>query len=632
MSTTRSQAPPLYSPAPPPRGRQRHAVSLVALAAICSLAFALQLYHFSPYMTDDAYISLRYSERLLHGQGLTWNSMRPAVEGYTNLLWVLLCAALGAVGMRLEWAAQALGIASTAATVAAVVAQVYRDFPAKIRFLSALMGGLALCLSAPVAVWALGGLEQPLLAALLAWAAYFGLRWVAAPKGASRDANSAGILLAVAVLTRADAALLAALFYAGAVLADGVRPRSLIARARLLLFPVIAFLGQEVFRRTYYGQWLPNTAYVKVAFTLHRLRTGLKYDFMGVRSEFVFMALVLVGCVALWIAGKRRQVIFLLTPALGWLFYIFLVGGDIFPAYRHFVPAMALMAFLIAGCGMLTLSAPFRFSQMRVAVFLTLTALVLTSDFFAPLERWEQDGRSVGLFLRQAFAARHPLLSSDPAGAVPFYAEMEAIDPLGLNDYHIARHSVAVRGRGWVGHELGDGKYVLDHKPDLVVLSDLNGVAAFPADQQLLADPRFPRLYQRLVIDAGQPHPVRAVLYIRRLDGPLGIQVASDHESIPGYLATSQDNNAVKLVDGQAQLVIAAHGTAEFASVPLRTGTWKSALTGAGAGQLRLKASPGAGDCATCVHAGPDQTVSITVENMSDQPAVLRSVELTPAG
>src|ERR1700761_2140655 len=198
MSTTPRQAPPLFSPAPAPRGRTLTALSLLALAAICAIALALQIFHFWPFMGDDAYISLRYSQRLLEGHGLTWNDMHPAVEGYSNLLWVLICAGLGALGMNLETAAHLLGIVTTVAGIVAVAAQVYRDYPAKLRFLSALIGCLALSLSAPIAVWSVGGLEQPLLAALLAWAAYFGVRWVSSTKGNARDADVMGVLLGFA--------------------------------------------------------------------------------------------------------------------------------------------------------------------------------------------------------------------------------------------------------------------------------------------------------------------------------------------------------------------------------------------------------------------------------------------------
>jgi arabinofuranosyltransferase len=628
MSTTPRQAPPLFSPAPAPRGRNLTALSLLALAAICAIALALQIYHFWPFMTDDAYISLRYSQRLIEGHGLTWNDLPPAVEGYTNLLWVLICAGLGALGMNLETAAHLLGIVTTVAGIVAVAAQVYRDYPAKLRFLSALIACLALSLSAPVAVWSLGGLEQPLLAALLAWAAYFGIRWVSTAKGRPRDADAIGLLLGLAVLSRADAALFTALFYAGAVLADGVRLRALVARARLLPIPILFFVGQEVFRRAYYGAWVPNTAYVKVAFTLHRVYTGLRYEVYGVRSEFVFLALALIGCVALWIAGKRKQVIFLGTVSGGWLLYILVIGGDIFPSDRHFVPAMALMAFLIAGCGLLTLGAPFRFSQVRVALFLLLTLLVLTSDLFSPLETWEREGKEVGLFLRTAFGAKQPLLVSDAAGVVPYFADMEVLDPLGLNDYHIARHPMADRGRGWVGHELGDGRYVLDHKPDLLLLADFQSDTLFNADKQLLADPRFATYYQLIHFDAGPPNPIRAGIYIRRIDSRLGIQSSGDQETVPAYLATMQNANSVRLIDGQAQLVIAPHGSAQFSAIPLESGSWRSTLDGAGAAQLTVRSSPADATCATCVQAGAHNLAELTVENTSDRPAILAKIRL----
>jgi hypothetical protein len=156
---------------------------------------------------------------------------------------------------------------------------------------------------------------------------------------------------------------------------------------------------------------------VKVAFTWHRLSSGLWYELYGFRSEFVFLLLTLIGCIALGIANKRRQVILLGTISAGWLLYLLILGGDNLPSYRHFVPAMALMGFLVAGCGLLTLSAPFRFSRARVAIFLILTLLVLTSDFFVRGSALELQREQLGIFLRTALGAKHPLLISDARGA-----------------------------------------------------------------------------------------------------------------------------------------------------------------------------------------------------------------------
>lgn len=628
MSSIPRQVPPLFSPALERRGRNLTAVWMSALAAACAIALAFQIHHFWFSMTDDAFISLRYSQRLLEGHGLTWNDMHPAVEGYSNLLWVLICAGLGALGMNLETAARLLGIVSTAAGIVAVASQVYRDYPAKIRFLSALIACLALSLSAPVAVWSVGGLEQPLLSAFLAWAAYFGIRWTSTQKGKGRDADAMGTLLGLALLTRADAALFTALFYAGAVLADGMRTRSLIARARVLPIPILFFAGQECFRHAYYGAWVPNTAYVKVAFTLHRLYTGFRYVVYGTGAELVFFVLTLIGCLALWIGNKKRQVIFLATVSVGWLLYILVIGGDIFSSYRHFIPAMALMGFLVAGCGLFALRAPFRFSMGRLTIFLVLTLLVLTSDLAASPDEKVQQGKSVGLFLNEAFGTRHAVFASDAAGVMPFFAGMEPIDPLGLNDYHIARHPTADRGHGWVGHELGDGRYVLDLKPDLVMPANFEGAMAFPADQQLLADPRFGLYYQPIRIDAGPPFPVRAVLYIRRVDGRLGIESSGNHVAVPAYLATMDDANSVRVMDRQVQLIISPYGSAKFTAIPLGSGNWKIKLEGAGAAQLIPHATPVSSSCTSCVVSNGDEAAALRIENTSDQPATLSSIQL----
>ena len=76
----------------------------LAAIAVGLLAGAALLLHARTYPLltyDDAFISLRYSQRLLEGHGLTWTD-GPPVEGYSNLLWVLGCALLGALGVKLD--------------------------------------------------------------------------------------------------------------------------------------------------------------------------------------------------------------------------------------------------------------------------------------------------------------------------------------------------------------------------------------------------------------------------------------------------------------------------------------------------------------------------------------------------
>ena len=66
-------------------------------AAALAAVYALMLAHahlYRSFLSDDALISFRYARRLVQGFGLSWTG-NERVEGYTDLLWVLLDAAGG---------------------------------------------------------------------------------------------------------------------------------------------------------------------------------------------------------------------------------------------------------------------------------------------------------------------------------------------------------------------------------------------------------------------------------------------------------------------------------------------------------------------------------------------------------
>ena len=608
---------------------------ILALCVVVGILFVLQLRHFSPFITDDAYISLRYSQRLLEGHGLTWNDTRP-VEGYTNLLWVLICAAMGAVHIPLPLAAHILGITTTLLILVAIVAYIYRFFPVELRFFSALVSCASLVLSSTFSMWALGGLEQPLLACLLVWAAYCMLPWLQEEHPQTGPAMLTGLLLGFAVITRADAALFTAAFFAAAVIADGVSTRSILSRARILPIPILFFLGQLAFRRAYYHEWLPNTAFVKIAFTLHRIRSGASYVYHAVRVNLVLVLLILIASYALWRTGRvlyRKPVLFLWTIAVVWTAYVIGIGGDIFPASRHFEPLLALSGFLLAGLGLLVQDARGRMRWPLAAGIVAATLLVATSDAMTDQEHWESQGQSLGLFLHQAFSSQKPLLSSDAAGVVPFFAHFPALDPLGLNDYHIAHEATSrERGHGWVGHELGDGAYILDHKPDLLLFSSFTGdTGLFPADQQIVDDPRFRDYYQAVLFDTPQPDAIRAFLYLRRRDGRIGMQASAQGLRVPGYLAVINRTNSVHLIDGRAALVIPAHGIARFERLPLAAGVWT--IEAEPASPISVDVQDGAEPirgCSLCFHTPAATDVSITIHNPTAEPLILDSFLIRP--
>ena len=52
-------------------------------------------------VAEDAFITFRFAENLALGHGFVWNIGEPPVEGFTNFLWVVLCA--GRSGWALMW-------------------------------------------------------------------------------------------------------------------------------------------------------------------------------------------------------------------------------------------------------------------------------------------------------------------------------------------------------------------------------------------------------------------------------------------------------------------------------------------------------------------------------------------------
>ncbi|HKQ60758.1 MAG TPA: hypothetical protein VJS92_05685 [Candidatus Polarisedimenticolaceae bacterium] len=534
-------------------------------AAVAALALALLAAHaasFLPFLSDDALISLRYARRLLDGHGLTWNDGE-RVEGYSNLLWVVLAAGLGRLGVELIAAVRVLGLASAAAAVLAVL-RARRDEP------PAWVAGFAAALASPLAAWAIGGLEQPLVVALLAWALVLVERATWIP----------GLLLALLCWTRPDGALLA-----GAVALGLVAARHSLGRVgKLLVLPALAYLGQLAFRLGYYGDWFPNPAYAKLAWSAQRWLEGLRYLGSG--------ALWMVGLVvpALGLAWHRptARVRLLLVPLVLWSVYVVAIGGDLFPARRQLVPLVVLLALLLAE-GLANLAERSRarawqIGLLSLGVLGTMQALD-PQAWRARGERWEWDGEAVGQLLATAFHGARPLLACDPAGTLPYFSELPAVDMLGINDRFLARHRPADFGRGWQGHELGNGEYVLGREPDLVVFCGPAGGErpCYRSGKEMVADPRFRQRYRLTTLVAERPRRVVARIWARFEGGRVGVRREARRVVVPGYLFTANAASAARL-DGQGRLGVAvsAQAPAGLPSLALEPGSWKLRLEGEG--------------------------------------------------
>jgi arabinofuranosyltransferase len=561
------------------RGRRLGAL----LFAVAFAALALHTLRFLPFISDDALISLTYAKRLARGHGLTWNGQL-YVEGYSNLLWVLATGALGALGLDLITAARVLGYAFMGAALAAFV---YAHRPASLQTaLPTLAALLFVALSGSYGAWTIGGLEQPLLACLLAWAVVLTYPHLGLKGTTPRRMLAPGLCFALLCLTRLDAPLytaaaVLAIFWTGRLNRDSLRKAFWLA-----VLPVLFVLGHEAFRLWYYGEWLPNTALVKFHPSGTHALGGLAYLAKGALPAAPLIATAaLAAVVCLRRNFRRERVVLLVTLTAAWVSYVAVIGGDIFPAWRHFVPVVLFLSLLAAeGGAWLARHATgraYRTTMRAAALALLLYAFVHYKDdenFRAISERWEWDAEPVGLLFRKAFAAEQPLMAIDPAGGLPFWAELPALDMLGLNDKYLPRHPPPDVGQGPIAHEMGDGQYILNRRPDLVVflLPTGNDHGYFLSGRQMQQDPRFFRDYTLVRFETREPRKVTARVWVRRESERIGVRREPERVTVPGFLVCDHWWSVARLgADGRLVVPITPEQSALLKNFELPAGRWR---------------------------------------------------------
>jgi hypothetical protein len=593
----------------------------LAVAAL----FLLHAHRYAGFLSDDALISLRYARRLVEGHGLSWTG-HERVEGYTDLGWILLTAA----GRRLGF--DYIDVALALDRVGVVVALAMAGWSARVGCWSAprlVLGGGLLAATVPLAVWANGALEHGFIAGVLTIAIYR-LQRAVVTDGAGR-AIPVGVSLALLALLRADGVILIVLALGGAALVALARRDRLLTAwlARAAAFPAAAIVAQSLFRRIYYRQWLPQTALVKVSLNAGRLRLGLEHLRHGHLAAIVLWIVAIAATARL---AWRRQLSHLVIPwsvAVGWSLYLGAVGGDIFPGWRQLLLALVPVGLIAAELGE---EIPRRLVVLVVPVTVGLAVLHLNLQLRdgenrrAAHELWEWDGLSVGPLLKQAFGDAQPLLAVDAAGALPYWSHLPSLDMLGLNDRYIAQHPPAEFGHGAIGHELGDGAYVLRRAPDLIAFMNAAGAhePGFLSGRQLMAMPEFHERYTWMRVQGTGGNRAFGEIWVRR-DGRVGVKMTADRIEVPGYLFTGQLSAATARLD--------AHGALSadlLASVPgvlpalsIGAGRWKIDAAADGQIVLGLRCS---GRSVLAVPAGRELLIDL------DHPTALEVAAAPPLG
>jgi hypothetical protein len=464
-------------------------ISLVlALAACLYIIFIWRLsFHAQGqvYFTlvDDAMVSMRYAQHLAHGFGLVWNIGQKPIEGFTNPGWMLLMAVLHL--FPIPASKISLGVMLVAALILLINVLIVYKICRQLLPGSGITQLLAATITAfyfPLVFWALRGMEVGLLTLLIDAAILAAIRMsrTAPPRGAL----ALGLLLPLAVLVRLDALIQVAIILAYLIGVKNPARQTLAAPLLTVLLTSIAILG---FQRLYFGDFLPNTYYQKMAGTLalERIRNGIVVFYQHATWDTLLPALFSLACLMLYKDFRRPETFLLAGLFAGQCAYSVWVGGDyaeveVNAANRFITQGMpALIILFSLAVDRLLRDARLRLkdkpeAQAATAIGLALIALAVMSGrpwiawagHNAPLLQADIRRTKLGLFIARNTAPQ-AIIAAHAAGQIPYYSQRNTIDLLGLNDPVIAKGPVT--GPFYPGHDKWNYNYsIMQLRPDLI--------------------------------------------------------------------------------------------------------------------------------------------------------------------
>jgi len=481
---------------------------LFATCAVAAVVTGVALAAARYWMCDDAFISFRYADHLVRGHGLVFN-LGERVEGFTNLAWTLWTALGLALGVAAETWAGVSGILCFAATLALLGHRGWAIARAIPRGALPLARGAAVAWPLPAAallgavhrewtIFATGGLETSAFT-LLGFAGYLlvcpagGLE--DPPRAGARRLLAAGLVLALASLTRPDGVLFGVV--CGAWLLAGRDLRG--ARVFAVGFAAL-WLPATLWRIAYYGDVFPNTYYAKSA-SIAWWSQGAYYA--GIYFARYWPLLLALPCAAL--VRPRRAAGLELALAAVYALYVIRVGGD-FMFARLLIPIAPFLLLLVErgldawlgarpvvravaiaglGVGLVATPAPVAGSQRVHGI--ADENYVYTQAFPHWAERADANGAALarlfdGLPIAVGFFGLQARLVYRSRVATAIECET------GLTDKAIAHQELPERGR--IGHEKHARlPYLLARHVDLLLTRDPTASATLQLADQLPAVP-----------------------------------------------------------------------------------------------------------------------------------------------
>lgn len=440
-------------------------------------------------LVDDAMISMRYARNLAAGHGIVWNVGENPIQGYTNLGWMLYMTLLHLVGFppsKISLAVMATSAMVLLLNILTVKCITERQSPDT--WIAPTLAATLVAFYFPLVYWSLRGLEVGILCLLINRAALLALRMADGFTWRSTLLFSLLAITAISIRLDAGPQLFIMMAFIGA---HALSRKKTPHVACIALAFAMAVLSLYLFQTTYFGEFLPNTYYLKVAglSLFERLQRGAEVFVRVTLSDLSPSIVVIIGGLLLHRDIATPKTLLLLGLFAVQCVYSIGVGGDsseydVGGANRFITQGMSFL-FVVFGIAIDRLLRDLRSlkpdvvrqldrTSLPLILFLGLAAVFMTSG-----QQWlvwglqnapalESDilRAKVGVLIRQS-TDEDATVAAHAAGQIPYYSQRRAIDLLGKNDAVIAKGP-----RVW-GSQPGHNKWnyaysILQLQPDIV--------------------------------------------------------------------------------------------------------------------------------------------------------------------
>ncbi len=439
---------------------------------------------------DDGNIFLTYAKHFSRGEGFVFNTGGEKVEGFTSLLWVLICA-----GFYVFTSAPELPLMIFLLLLSTItVTMVYREaektmqlihpqfatrffFPAFCLFL--------LCVGVSFATWSVLSLMENglwnflFLAIVVVLHKYLRTRKIT---GLQKTALlGASVLL---LLTRPEALgwIICFVFFTGIL--EWLNQKKLSFTATYLVLALVVVAALVSLRISYFGFPFPNTYYAKVSDQpIYNFLEGFYYavgfvtsfNFVITLSAILLFTMVFFYCRTAFASYLKKgedsngntaltAVVFITFIIAIALALPLLTGGDHFGGYRFYQGVLLLFAWAIPSTIYLYRQAVVGKNRRAVSTVAVAALLIVCANFFETIYKLKNspkttiavefalaaNGRKLGMEMNEFWPGAKPSIGIITVGGFALEYTGATVDLMGLNNIEM-------------GHSPGDRKGLKNH-------------------------------------------------------------------------------------------------------------------------------------------------------------------------